>query len=150
MSGTLRSTDIREQNSPSTVNMTRNPIAAVFLLALTFATSLSAHGDFWDFLGSTPIDRGQDHEDIQVTRHDGAFRALQLRVSGEAIFFDRFIIHFADGSSQQVPVSSRIAAQGQNYVIELPEERRVVDSLELWYYNETWKDNPRVTLYGTR
>jgi hypothetical protein len=118
------------------------------LLALAFAVSLSARGLFWDFLGSTQIDRSQDHGRIQMTRHDVAFRRIQLRVSGEAIFFDRLVIHLDHGTSQEVFVSERILPGGKNYVINLLGGRSV-ENVELWYYREPWGQSPTVSVYGS-
>jgi hypothetical protein len=129
---------------------TRIPRPVAGLLALAFATSLFAHGQFWDFLGYTQVDRSQDHGRIQITRRDLLFRTIQLRVSGEAIFFDRLVIHFANGTSQEFVISGRISPEGRNYVIELPGERRPIESVELWYYKEPWENNPSVILYGIR
>jgi hypothetical protein len=129
---------------------TRIPRSAAILLALAFATSLFAHGLFWDFLGYTQVDRGQDHGRIQITRHDRLFRTIQLRVSGEAIFFDRLVVHFANGTSQEFIVSGRISPEGSNYVIDLSGERTALESVDLWYYKEPWAHNPGISLYGTR
>jgi len=119
------------------------------LLAFAFATSLSASGQFWDFLGYTQVDSSQDHGRIQITRRDVHFRTIQLRVSGEAIFFDRLVIHFDDGTSQKLIVSNRISPGGKYYVMDLLGER-FIETVELWYYKEAWGHNPRVSLYGVR
>jgi hypothetical protein len=129
---------------------THIPRTVAILLALAFATSLFAHGLFWDFLGYTQVDRSQDHGRIQITRRNRLFRTIQLRVSGEAIFFDRLVVHFANGTSQESIVSGRISPEGRNYVIDLSGERAALESVELWYYKEPWEHNPGITLYGTR
>src|SRR4029077_1400775 len=117
------------------------------LLALSFATSLFARGQFWDFLGYTQVDSRQDHGRIQITRRDLHFRTIQLRVSGEAIFFDRLVVHFDDGTSQVRIVSDRISPGGRNYVVDFLGERSL-QSVELWYYKEPWGHNPTVSVYG--
>jgi len=119
------------------------------LLALAFATSLFAQGQFWDFLGYTQVDSSQDHGRILITRHDVHSHTIQLRVSGEAIFFDRLVVHFDDGTFQELIVSDRILPGTRNYAINLLGERSLV-SVELWYYKESWGHNPRVSLYGVR
>src|SRR6516165_9613147 len=126
----------------------RPPIAAV--LAFVFATSLFARGQFWDFLGCTQVDAGHDHGRIEIVRRDRLFRAIQLRVSGEAMFLDRVVMHFGNGTSQELIVSERISPGGKDYVIDLPGERRALENVELWYYKEPWGHNPRVNLYGIR
>jgi hypothetical protein len=119
------------------------------LLAFACATSVLARGQFWDFLGYTQIDSSQNHSRIQITRRDVHFRAIQLRVSGDPIFFDRLVVHFDDGASQELMVSDRISPGGRNYVIDLLNER-TLETVELWYYKEAWAHNPRVSLYGVR
>jgi hypothetical protein len=117
------------------------------LLAPGFANSLFARGQFWDFLGYTQVDSRQDHGRIQITRRDVHFRTIQLRVSGEAIFFDRLVVHFDDGTSQVLIVSDRISPGGRNYVVDFLGERSL-QSVELWYYKEPWGHNPTVSVYG--
>jgi hypothetical protein len=121
----------------------------VALLALSFATSLFARGQFWDLLGYMQIDCSQDHGRIQITRRDVHFHTIQLRVSGDAVFFDRLVVHFDDGTSQELMISDRISPGGRDYVIDLLGERSL-ESVELWYYKEPRVHNPRVSLYGVR
>ncbi len=121
--------------------------AIVAILSLTFATSIFPRGQFWDFLGNAQVDSSQDHGRIQITRRGIQFRTIQLRVSGEAIFFDLLVIHFDDGTSQQLNISDRISPGGKSYVIDLLGERSL-QSVELWYYKEPWGHNPTVSVYG--
>jgi hypothetical protein len=120
-----------------------------WLLALAFATSLFARGQFWDFLGHAQIDGSRDHGRILITRHDVRYRTIQLRVGREAIFFDRLVMHFEDGTSQVLTVSDRISPGGRNFVIDLRGERSL-ETVELWYYKELWHQNPIVSVYGTQ
>jgi len=122
---------------------------SVCLLVFDSVLSLPARGEIWDFLGHTRIDGTRDHDRIRVTRRDGAFHVIQLRVSGDAIFFDRIVVHFADGSSQELPLRDRVWPGGRNREIGLSGERRAVESVELWYYKEPWEHNPTVILYGS-
>lgn len=119
------------------------------LLGFASTVSLHARGQVWDFLGDTEIDGTRDHDRIQITRRNGVFHTIQLRVTGDAIFFDRVVVHFGDGTSEQLAVRGRIWPGGENHTICLSGERRVVESVELWYYKEIWEHNPRVTLYGS-
>ena len=128
-------------------NCFRHTIAGLLTFAL--ATSLFARGQFWDFLGSTQVDSSQGHGRIQIARRDVHFHTIQLRVSGEAIFFDHLIVHFDDGTSQELMVSDRILSGGRNYVTDLLGER-YLESVELWYFKELRGHNQRVSLYGVR
>jgi hypothetical protein len=130
-------------------NRLRRPTLAA-LLILVFACTLSGHGQFWDFLGYTQLDGNEDHSRIQIARRDRFFGTIQLRVSGEPIFFDRVVVHFGNDSSKELFVSGRISPGGRDYTVELPGERRALESVELWYYRESWGRNPKVSLYGMR
>lgn len=119
----------------------------IALFALTVATSVFAHGRFWNFLGDTQVDLSQNHATVQISRHDLHFRTIQLRVTGEPVFFDRLVIHFSGGASQELLIADRISPGGRNYVIELLGERSL-ENVELWYYQEPHNRNPTVTVYG--
>lgn len=120
------------------------------ILTLALNVSLSAHGVVWRFLGNTYINGAQDHDRIQVGGRYGEFRAVQLRVSGDAIFFQRVVLHYGNGASEQLAIGDRISPEGKNPVIDLMSEPRTVESVELWYFREPWAHHPRVSLYGTR
>jgi hypothetical protein len=117
------------------------------LLTLLFGTSLRARSQAWAFLGYTRLDSRQDHSKIRVTRRDGSFGVIRLRVS-DAIFFDRLIVRFGNGTSREFIISERILPEGRNFVLDVASEPRLFESVELWYYQEPWGSNPRVTLYG--
>ena len=125
-------------------------IGWVLACLLGFASTgcLPAQGQVWNFLGDTQIDRARDHDRIQVTRQNGLFHAIQLRISGDAIFFDRIVVHLGDGTTEEMAVRDRIWPGGRSHILGLTGERRV-ESVELWYYKEPWAHNPKVTLYGS-
>ena len=121
----------------------------VCLLVLASTICLPAQGQVWDFLGDAQISSTRNHEKIQVTRRNAVFHTSQLRVSGDAIFFDRVVVHFGDGTNEELALQGRIWPGGENRVIGLSGERRTVESVELWYYKEPWEHIPRVILYGS-
>lgn len=129
--------------------MRRFHTSIFILLALAFATSLFARGQFWDFLGYTRVDCSQDHAWIQIARSDRLFRSVQLRVGGDAIFFDRLVLHFGNGTSQELIIGDRISPGGRDYVVDFLGER-ALESVEFWYYREPWARTPLVTVYGSR
>ncbi len=126
----------------------------VWLLALCLAqalgTSLSARGIVWDFLGDTHIDGVRDHEKIQVNRRDGPFCALQLRVSGDAIFFQRVVAYYSNGASEEKLIDGRISPEGSTILMNLTGGHRTLEGVEVWYFKQPWEHRPRITLYGTR
>jgi hypothetical protein len=124
------------------------PIAA--LMTLVLAACLFAHGRVWDFLGYTQVDSRLDHGKIEIRRHDYMFRAIQLRITGDAIFFDHVLVHFANGTYQNVVISRRVSSEQQEYVIDLPGEGHILENVEFFYFKEPWQQNPTLSLYGLR
>ena len=129
-------------------NRIRWAIGLMFLLAL--CTSLQARRESWEYLGNAHVDGSQDHDSIKVGRSAGSYRAIQLRISGGAINFERVIVRFGNGSQEEIAIRSRIPDGGQTRVIDLPGERRIIQSLDLWYNRDHWGKRPKVSMYGLR
>jgi len=126
---------------------------ALASIALLFAFALSTvrtQAQGWDYLGEAHVDGGQDHDNIHVGRHDGRFRAIQLRVEGGEVFFERVVVHFHDGSHEELLIRDRIPSGGSTRAIDLPGNRRVIESVELWYGKARWEHRPKVSLFGIR
>src|ERR1051325_8863919 len=85
------------------------------------------------FLGEAHVDGAADHDRIVVTAARGEYRAIQLRVENSAIRFDRIVVHFGNGASERLYIRRQIPAGSETRVIDLPGNRRVIDSVELWY-----------------
>jgi hypothetical protein len=126
------------------------PSTIGILLVLALSASLYAQEGRWDYLGDAHVDGAQDHDNIHVGKHDGRFRAIQLRVSGGAIYFERVIVHFGDGTQEELVIRDKIPSGGATRAIDLPGERRVIESVELWYGKDKWEHRPKVSLYGIR
>jgi len=124
-------------------------LIAVLVAAATLSTSLYARGLMWNFLTDSYLDAAHDHDKIQINSRHDQFRALQLRMSGDAIFLQRVVVRYGDGTSEEQVVGRRIFPEGTQ-VIDLTGESRVLESIELWYFQEPWEHRPRVRLYGTR
>ena len=85
----------------------------------------------------------QDHDSIRVGRSAGTYRAIQLRISGGAINFERVIVRYGNGTQEEIPIRARIPDGGQTRVIDLPGERRIIQSLDLWYGKEKLEKAPQ-------
>jgi len=123
--------------------------AAALLLVLGLGTAAYAQHGFI-FLGEAHVDGGNDHDNIKVTGSEGEFRAIQLRVDGGAVEFDRVVVHFGNGSEEVLPIRMRIPSHGATRVIDLPGDRRIIHSVELWYSKDNWHKRPTVSLFGLR
>ena len=124
------------------------------IVALAFGASLYAQDrddeGRWVFLGSRHVDGHRDHDVIRVGVRGGKFRAVQLRVSGGAVDFHRVVVHFGNGTSEEIAFRERIPDGGRTRPIDLPGDRRIIRSVELWYGKESWIRRPKVEVWGIR
>jgi hypothetical protein len=116
-------------------------------LALLLAGTAFAQRGRWELLGDANVDGAADHDRIEVTKRDGAFRAIQIKVERAAIRFDRVVIHFHNGESMPVPIRALIPAGGQTRIIDLPGERRIIHNVE-FFYERAGQGRGRVILFG--
>ena len=117
-------------------------------LALLAAAGAPAQGR-WQYLGEAHVDGAVDHDRIAVTKAKGENRAIQVRVQKGPIEFARVVVHFGNGTSEDIAIRDRIPAGGQTRVIDLPGNRRIIESVEFWYAKANWRENrPLVRLWG--
>jgi hypothetical protein len=103
----------------------------------------------WDYLGQANVDGLRDHDVITVGRDDGRFRSLQLRVEGAPIEFQRVVVRYANGTSEEIQLRNRIPAGGETRAIDLRGGDRAIQSVEFWYSRTNRaRTQPRVQLYG--
>lgn len=103
----------------------------------------------WEYLGQASVDGRMDHDSIRVNTR-GGFRAIQLQVQGGAIEFQRVVVHFENGADTDVAIRDRIPAGGRTRTIDLPGDRRRIQSVEVWYGKENWRRHPSLRVYGLR
>lgn len=105
--------------------------------------------DRWEFLGQRSVTDKVDHDVISITRAEGTFRALKLRVKGRAVQFRDMKIHFANGADQDVELRHVIRAGGESRVIDVDGRDRAIRSVEFWYDAQSiLGKRAEVELYG--
>lgn len=123
----------------------------ILLSGLTLMTSAqrrNSNQNRWLYLGQSNVDGARDHDNIRVNSRE-AFRAIQLRVQGGEIEFQRVVVHFENGADSDVEFRDRIRAGGQTRAIDLPGDKRRIDSVEIWYSKGNWgRRQPNLKLYG--
>jgi hypothetical protein len=104
----------------------------------------------WAFLGQTTVDGLRDRDRIVIGRSEGRFHSIQLRVAGAPVEFQRVVVNYANGSSEEVEFRDYIQAGGQTRPIDLQGNERVINSVDFLYSKSRWRRGarPRVSLYG--
>ena len=125
-------------------------VAGILWMLLTAAVASAPAQGRWEMLGTAHVDGNVDHDNIPVGIRDGRFRAIQLRVRGGAIEFQRVVVHYGDGEPERIMVRERIPAGGMTRPIDLRGNRRFLRSVELWYSRGGWRRRPEVVLFGMR
>jgi hypothetical protein len=124
-------------------------VLGVLLVVVSLAPI--AQAKHWILLGTAHVDKSEDHKTIHVGNGAGEFRKIQLRVNGGAIDILRLVVHFGNGTQEELGVAAdRVRSGGKTPELDLPGERRTIDSVELWYSKEYADTRPEVSLYGTR
>ena len=104
----------------------------------------------WTLLGERHIDGRADNDKIDIGRDNGTFRAVQFRVEGGTVMFDHIRIRYLNGETDDISVRSEIPAGGKTRIIDLPGNRRVIESVSMWYSKRNWHTRPTVRVYGIR
>jgi len=126
----------------------------LLLVCGVFAGALAAQRSprgRWIYLGKAHVDGTTDHDKIKVTSSEGEFRSIQIHVDYAPIEFNRVVVHYGNGGDDEIEVRDRVPAGAQTRVIDLRGERRVIQSVEVWYEKARWESRrPRIRLYGRR
>ncbi len=104
-----------------------------FKMAETPATSLTADQDPWEMLGMRKVNYGLDRDEIVVTRAEGVFTALQIRVKGSPINMHKVVVHFGNGETQEFELRENFRAGSVSRVLDLPGNRRVIRKVVFLY-----------------
>src|SRR5262245_5111103 len=123
-----------------------------FLLLMGVGQAALAQRVQWVLLGQTTVDGQKDRDTIVIGRAEGAFRSIQLRVTGGPVEFHRVVVKYGNGTSEELEVRENIRAGGQTRAIDLKGVDRVINSVDFLYGKGTWRPTarPRVTLYGVK
>lgn len=104
--------------------------ALTALLAMSFSTLETKP---WELLGSRKINYGIDRDEILVTRADGVFSAIQLRIKRSPINMHKLAIHYGNGEVDEIDLRESFRAGSMSRVIDLPGNKRVIRKVVMWY-----------------
>ena len=120
------------------------------IAALGLAAAVQAQRGERVFLGSTHVDGDVDHDKIKVGRHDGRFRAIQFEVDRGVVEFERVVVRFGNGEKEELAFRERVGAGSSTRPLDLPGDKRVIESVDVWYSKARWEHRPKVSLFGIR
>jgi hypothetical protein len=112
-------------------NFSRRSFAG--LLAGGLLSAAPAFADSWELLGERKVKLSTDRDVIPVTLLRGDFRRLQIKVAGQAVFFNEVVVVYGNGAVDNIPIRTLIRAGGQSRVMDLRGGDRIIKRVELLY-----------------
>ncbi|MGH9871694.1 MAG: hypothetical protein ACRD9S_04415 [Pyrinomonadaceae bacterium] len=123
-------------------------VFAVLFVLIASHSVLKAQRE-WRHLGDKHVDGNSDHDKISLGSSEGWFRQLQIRVEDAPVTFKRVVVHFGNGTDEELQFRDVIPAGGSTRAMDLRGRRRIIKSVEFWYEKANWGSNrPTVRLYG--
>lgn len=105
----------------------------------------------WVLLGTRAVNDRADHDVVAVTSAQGFFKGIKLTVQRAAVDFHRVMVHYGNGTKQEVELRNTIPAGGESRVIDLTGSDRVIQRVEFWYDAKTIRGRRAVVrLWGLR
>lgn len=87
----------------------------------------------WELLGARKIDYKLDRDEILVTRAEGLFTGLQLRIKRSPINMHKLAVHYGNGEVEEIELRENFRAGGKSRIIDLPGNKRIIRKVVLWY-----------------
>jgi hypothetical protein len=124
--------------------------AGIAMSIVLAACASAPHADSdWVLLGERTVNHTVDHDEIVVTRREGDFKRIELRVQGAPVHFNRVSVHYANGQVQDIDMRDDINAGGETRAIDLNGKERVIERVVFNYRTEDIRDQRAVVqLWG--
>lgn len=108
--------------------------ALTTLFSMSFVTpNATQTAARWELLGVRKIDHRLDRDEIIVTRAEGVFSALKLKIKRSPINMNKMVVHFGNGDVQEIEMRNSFAAGSESRLIDLPGNRRTIQKVVFWY-----------------
>ena len=142
-----RSEVIRRVGSAITRRQFTTMVATPMVLGI--ATSAAMQRGGWEQLGTKEIEGRIDHDKIKC-HGNNTYRALQFRVTGAAVQFDRVQVEYGNHKTRVYPFRMLVPPNGASPVLDLVGGDRDITNVEFWYEKASWGKKPEVRLYGRK
>ncbi len=108
-------------------------LCAMTLFTLSFTTENNAFKGPWEMLGMRKVNYSLDRDEIIVTRAEGIFTALKVKVKKAPINMQKLVVTFGNGEVEELELRNNFAAGSESRVIDLPGNKRVIKKIVFWY-----------------
>ena len=118
-------------------------------LLVTGLAFAAQHGGRWELLGRQEVDFRRDHDRIDVGRHEGRFKQLQIRVQGGSVEMNKMVVTFDNNERFSPQLRHRFEEGSDSHVIDLPGNRRGIKSIDFDYRSMKKREGRgTVAVYG--
>ena len=126
-------------------NITKIALGLTLLMILTSM----APADRWNRLGSRTVNYGLDRDVIQVGARKGTYTKLKVAVTGGAINMHKVIVHYKNGSKQDIPLRHNFNRRSTTRLIDLAGNKRYIDKIVFYYDTKNLaRSRAKVHVYG--
>lgn len=108
-------------------------LLAIAGFAFSFTTLKTAAWGPWEMLGMRKVNYSLDRDEIIITRAEGVFTALQIKVKKAPINMKKLVVTFGNGDVEEFELRNNFAAGSESRVIDLPGNKRVIKKVVFWY-----------------
>ncbi|WGK64235.1 hypothetical protein [Croceiramulus getboli] len=102
--------------------------------------------DDWQRLGSRKVNYLLDRDVIKVTRNEGTFTKLKIKVTGGSLNMHRIIVHYGNGTRDVLLVKENFRRGGRTRVLDLRGNQRVIRDV-IFYYDTKDRSRRRATVH---
>lgn len=106
------------------------------LFVMSFTTIFRANSGVsnpWELLGMRKVNYGLDRDEIVVTRAEGVFTALKLKINRSPVNMHKLVVHFGNGETEEIELRENFSAGSESRVIDLPGNKRIIRKVVFWY-----------------
>jgi hypothetical protein len=130
--------------------MKRYLILALFSLWFVLgALAGAAEGPRWELLGRQDVSFQRDRDRIDVGRHEGKFKQLEIRVQGAPVEIREMKVTFGNDETFSPKIRHRFDEKSKSRIIDLPGERRTIKSIDFDYQSpERREGKATVSVYA--
>ena len=99
-------------------------------------------------LGKRSVDFHNDHDTIEVGKHEGHFNALRFTVKKGDMILEKMKITFGDNEKWEPDTRLEFKEGSRSRDIDLPGDKRMIKKVEFTYRSEHHGDKAEILLYG--